>query len=1118
MPSPERRRSRLSPEQQALVEQRLLDRRPGPAGAEIPRRPDRSRAPLSLTQRQLWVLDRMEPASPLYNVPRAVEIRGELDLPALASAIRLVVARHEGLRSTVRGSASEPHVAVDDGMVPAFPVIDLSAVPAGRRRREAEGLVAAEAGRPFDLVRGPLVRVGLVRCGPGEHVLTLTLHHIVADARSLEILFAELGSLYARRSDALEPPAVDYGDFAAWQAEQVGRGRLARDLAWWVEHLAGPLPETRLPFDRPRSRASRRRGALVERLLPPALRDAVTRLARSADTTPFVVIAAALGGVLDRYGERDEVVLGTVLGNRPRRELEDVVGYFVNPVALRCACGGEPTGAELVQRMRATLLQAMDHGAVPFELVVQELAPDREPGRNPLFQVMLVYQSSPPVTPRFSGLGVRLLEPPRTTAKFDLSLECWEAPEGLRTRIEYPTVLFDATTAMRIGQHLEVFLDALAGAALRPVSELPLLSRAERHAVLVEWTGAPADASPSATVDARFRSVAGEAPDRIAVVDGRRHVSYGELARRARALAATLGRRGVGPESPVGVCLERSVELVVSFLAVLEAGGHFVPLDPSYPRARHELILEDAGPAVVIAEDSRAGWMRDRDLALVPPCGRDLEDEIGGAPAAAWADRLAYVMYTSGSTGRPKGVAVPHRAILRLVRGSRFIRFGPDEVFLGFAPAAFDASTLELWGPLLNGGRLEIHPTGPRGLDELVRFVERRRVTTLWLTAALFGRLGPDGLERLRGVRHLLAGGDVLPSDTVRDALRTLPGTILVNGYGPTENTTFTCCHPMGRPLDGPDPGRPVPIGRPIANSTVEILDGRSRPVPVGVPGELFAGGAGLARCYLDRPGQTAERFVPDRFASRRGDRVYRTGDLVRWRADGTVEFLGRTDDQVKVRGHRVEPEEVAAAVRALSEVSEAVVVVRGEAGDRSLVAYAVARQGDLDSSSLLARLREVLPEPLVPSAAVILPSLPLNAHGKLDRTGLPEPERFRGGAASSAPTTPVEQVMAEIWADLLELEEVGRDDDFFSLGGHSVRAMELVELLQEMFEVTLPLAAVFEHPTVAGLCARLAGDPETARRMGRVAELVLEVDDLSDEEVDALVERRAAAAEEGGR
>jgi amino acid adenylation domain-containing protein len=737
--------------------------------------------------------------------------------------------------------------------------------------------------------------------------------------------------------------------------------------------------------------------------------------------------------------------------------------------------------------------------------VVEELAPERDLGRTPLFQVMLVLQNARAAVARLPGLTLSPVELETEAAKFDLTLSFAEAADGLAGALEYSADLFDGATARRLAGHLEVLLAAAAGDPGRRLSELPLLTAPERAQVLGGWRGERTAYPREATLHELFAEQAARGPEATALVTPGRdeeRLTYGELAARAGRLAHLLRAHGVGPEMVVAVLLERSPELVVCLLGILAAGGAYLPLDPTSPAERLALVIADAGSPLVLTREDLAGRLpatvaeNATVLALDrPPVAASLE----GAPPAVGAgpDGLAYVMYTSGSTGVPKGVAVPHRAVVRLVLGTGYMDFGPDQVFAQLAPASFDASTLEIWGALLHGGRLVVPPPGAQSLDELGTLLESAGVSALWLTAGLFHQMVEEAVERLRPVRQLLAGGDVLSPAHVEKALRALPGTRLINGYGPTENTTFTCCHPIDGP---PRPGETVPIGRPIANTEVLLLDRAGQPAPVGVPAELCAGGDGLARGYLGRPDLTAAAFVPHPFGRAGGERLYRTGDLARWRPDGAIEFLGRLDDQVKVRGFRIEPGEVEAALARHPAVAECAVLARRDRSEARLVAYVVARPGvEAAAPALRAFLAERLPASMLPWAFVALPALPLTANGKVDRRALPAPERQGApGAAHVAPRTAVEEVLAGLWGEVLELDRVGVHDDFFALGGHSLLATRIVSRVAGTFQVEVPLRRLFEKPTVAELAAAVIEHESRPGQSEKIARALLRLEALS--------------------
>jgi amino acid adenylation domain-containing protein len=1049
--------------------------------------------PLSFAQRRLWFLDRLEPGSPVYHLPGRVRLSGALDLDALAAALAEIARRHESLRTVFRHAHGEPAQVVLPAAAPPLPRIDLTALPAGSAAAEAERQAREAAVAPFDLERGPLWRALALRLAPDEHVLVLTLHHIVADGWSLGVFVAELAALYeafaAGRPSPLAELPVQYADWAVWQRERLRGGLLESQAEWWRERLAG-VPVLELPADRPRAGARSGAGGTRAASLPAALALELERLARREGVTPFMLLLAAFQAQLARYTDAPSVPLGSPVANRGRAEVEGVIGLFVNMLVLPTPVEGDPAFRELLGRAREVCLGAYAHQDVPFERLVEELRPERRLGSHPFFQV--VFQLEEPLAVERLGGVALAVEPLETgTAKFDLLLSVTRRPGGgLSAALEYDADLFDPATVDRLLGHWRTLLAGAAADPAAPLSGLPLLGPGE-EAQIRAWSGAATDYPRRATIHGLFAEVARQRPEAVALTSSEGTVSYAELDARADRLAARLRRLGVGPETPVGLWVRRSPALVAGMLAVLKTGGAYVPLDPGYPAERLAWMAADAGILLLVAEEGLA------DLPALPPgvprvavrssgeLGEPVDGAGDGPPPSAAGDgeSLAYVMYTSGSTGRPKGIEVTHRGVVRLVRGTGYARFGSDEVFLQLAPAAFDAATFEIWGALLNGGRLALSPGGALSLDELAAAVAGEGVTTLWLTAGLFHSVVGSRPEALRGVKQLLAGGDVLSAEHVRRALAALPGTTVINGYGPTENTTFTTCHPM----TGPEAvGETVPIGRPIANTTVHLLDGGLRPVPAGVPGELYTGGDGLARGYRGRPDLTAERFVPDPFAASPGARLYRTGDLARWRPDGAIEFLGRRDQQVKIRGFRVELGEVEAALRSHPGVAEAAVVARETADGKALIAWVVPRTVEDEdlATALREHLRAVLPEPMLPARLIPLPALPLNANGKVDRRALarePLPEEAAAGLGLTPPRTPLEERLAAIWREVLGVERIGVHDDFLALGGHSLLAIRVLSRVQEVLGVAVPMRDFFAAPTVAGLAERLAvGEEET--------------------------------------
>ncbi len=1069
-------------------------------------------APLSYAQQRLWFLDRLAPGSPAYNVPSAYGLAGPLAPAALAAALAEVVRRHEILRARFVERDGEPRLEIAEALAPGFlPLIDLDlsalAHPSlsGRRSAELARLRSAEAERPFDLAAGPLLRTALVRLGAEEHALLLNFHHAVYDGWSEGVLLRELAALYdAARAGAPSPlaePALQYADFAAWQrawpAEVLGR-----QLAYWRGQLAGAPTALELPADRPRPAVASLRGAARQRLLGAPEMALLRQAARREGVTLYMLLLAAFAATLSRHGGQEDILVATPVANRTRPELEGLIGFFVNTLVLRARLAGDPDFHRVLASVRQTALAAFAHQDLPFEALVEELRPERDLSRAPLVQAMLSLGSAGPERPLGGGLHLAHLPfAEKTTAKLDLSLAATELPglagedggQSLLLGLEYATDLFTATAAERFLAHFATLLRGAAEAPELPLSRLPLLAPAERHQLVAEWNDT-ASGFPEQTVHGLFAEQATARPDAVAVSWEAGEMSYGELDRRSDEIARHLRRLGVGIDARVALVTERSPEMVAALLGILKAGGGYLPLDPSYPRERLALLLADAAPAAVVGPRHLLAALPEIPNGAPRLAFEDALSEADTGADAPGADvppaSLAYVLYTSGSTGTPKGVEVSHRAVVRLVRDTAYAAFGPGEVFLQLSPMSFDLATFEIWGPLLNGGRLALLPPGPFTVAGLYAAVERHRVTTIWLTSGLFHLAVEEGLAPLGGLRQLVAGGDVLSRPHVLRALEALPDVDLINGYGPTENTTFSTTH---RLRDGLPAGElSVPIGRPIAASRAYVLDPSLTLLPAGCVGELYVGGAGVARGYLGRPALTAERFLPDPFSGdpRGEDRLYRTGDLARWRPDGTLDFLGRADFQVKVRGFRVEPGEVESALLGHPGVREAVVTAAKEAaGGHRLVAWYVPEGADGPApAELRAHLRESLPEHMIPSRFMPLKKLPLNANGKVDRRALPSPEAGPAGEADTAPRTPprnpVEEVIAGIWEDLLGLDHpVGVDDDFFYLGGHSLLVIRLLSRLRQAFGADLPVQRVFAAPTVAGLAAAIAAILAAGRR-----------------------------------
>ncbi|GGP09404.1 amino acid adenylation domain-containing protein [Nonomuraea glycinis] len=1047
--------------------------------------------PASFAQERLWFLARLDPDAPAHHVNAMIELPGQGDPDRCAQALRELVRRHETLRTalTVEDGALVQVVHVD--LPVTLPSTDLRHLPPEHAEREYRALAVAEARRPFTLDRPPLWRAHLVRMPGDEQRLVLVVHHAVFDARSGTNFAAELRELHnaagAGRPPRLPDLPVQYADYAAWQREHLAQGVLADQLTYWRQRLAGLPRDAGLPTDRPRPATRGHDGAEFHLALPADLVDRLEALARQRGATLFMALLTGLKALLARYSGQYDVAVGTPVAGRDLPEFEPLIGMFVNTLVLRTDLTGDPPFEELLGRVRGTVLDALDHAEVPFDQLVQALQPERDPSRTPLHQV---------------GFNLLPMESrgqfPNGTAQLDLSLDVVRTAEGAGVYFEYSTDLFDEDTIARLAGAYELILAAAVAEPRTRLSELPSMAPERLREMLTGWndTAAP---YPDLPLHELVGEQAARTPDAVAVrgADGA-ELTYAELDARARELA---GRLGVGVESCVAVCLPRDPGLIVTLFAVLRAGACYLPLDPAYPQERLAYLLEDSGAALLITDSTyrdRLPAHRPPELLLdqppsdPPPTRPSLErpslerpslERPADQPAPASTgelpsvgqDHLAYLIYTSGSTGRPKGVQVPHRGVVNLVTDV-IRRLGGGDTLL-MTSLSFDIAALEIFTPLLSGGTLLLAPEdAARTPKEIRRAAEHADLVQLTPSVAgLAAEHLPAGLPRA------ILGGEPLPLDVARRMLQVTEE--LWNFYGPTETTIWSTAYRV------PDGVTTMLIGTPVANTTAYVVDRDLRPVPVGVAGELLLGGAGVTRGYHGRAGLTAERFVPDPFGGG-GGRLYRTGDLVRWCADGSLEYLERLDDQVKVRGVRIELDEVAAVLREHPLVGRAVVAVREDApGGRGLVAYVVPAQsddgsGDVDAEDreaeaaaesvrehaagvLRAHLRARLPEAMIPAAFVLVDDFPVLPSGKLDRAALPPPEPGPAAAAFVPPRTPMEETLAAIWADLLGRDRIGASDDFFALGGHSLLVVRLVGRITDEFGVELPLRRCFDATTV---------------------------------------------------
>ncbi|MBJ6765971.1 amino acid adenylation domain-containing protein, partial [Myxococcaceae bacterium JPH2] len=1070
----------LTREEKLALLARRLEKKPRPA------------LPLTFSQQRMWFLEQLAPGLPAYNLPLVVELSGALDVAALERAFQEVVRRHDALRTRFGEASGAPVQLVEPQWTLVLEREDLTHL--GPEARDAEVVRSIERAMrtPFRLETGPLIRAALLRLSPERHVLRVVMHHIISDGWSMGVLTHELVALYGAFTRGQPSPLpelpLQYPDYAVWQRGRLRGEALDAHLEFWRRRLAGAPHALELPTDRPRRAAT---GAAGQRkaLLSVRLTERLESLAREEGATLFMAMLAGLQALLSRYSGQRDVLLGAPYANRDRVETEGLIGLFFEPLVLRGDLSDRPHFRELLRRARLGTVEAFAHPHVPFEPLLKALGVERDLTRAPLFQVLFGQLDALPSTRAVPGLGVRTLDADATSTELDLTLMMARGPTGILLSATYNADLYDSATVDAMLAHLEVLLESAVSTPARAVERLPLLSEAERHRLLVEWNGERRPHAGPDSIHALLEAQVARTPEALAVMAGAEAVTYRELDARANRVARGLRSLGVGLETRVAVHVERSIELVTALLGILKAGGTYVPLDPEYPPERLAFMLEDSGARLIVGSAAlrerlgpiTARWMDARQANDASVESSPLGVQVPGEAAA-------YVLYTSGSTGRPKGVVVQHRSLVNFTRAAwQAFPVAPGDRVLQFASISWDTSAEELYPCLTQGGTLVLRT--PEMLDVPESFLEKcdaagiRQLnlpTAFWheVTARL-----AEGKARLpSGLRWVVIGGERAMPERVSQWRRHVGGSIpLLNTYGLTEVTAVATSVDLAASEEVP--GREVEIGRPLANVRVYVLDAALEPVPVGVVGELFVGGEGVARGYLGRPDLTAERFVPSPWGE--GERFYRTGDRARWRREGGLEYLGRADAQVKVRGHRVELGEVEAGVLAHPGVREALILVREDVpGDRRLVAYVVARPGHaLEGRQVRAELETRLARFLVPQAVVVLERLPLLPNGKVDRHALPSPEAAstERPEARVAPRTPTEQILAGVWADVLRVEAVGLHDNFFEVGGHSLLAMQLVARVREAFRIELPLRDVFEAPTVAAIAQHISRAVATA-------------------------------------
>ncbi|HEX8147528.1 MAG TPA: amino acid adenylation domain-containing protein [Pyrinomonadaceae bacterium] len=1112
-PSREDRIKNLSPEKRALLVKAMrAEAARRPAGG-IPRREPGAASQLSFAQQRLWFLDQLEPGRAYYNVSFALRIARPLDVAVLRESLKEIVRRHEILRATFPAVGGQPVQVVAPELDPPLRVIDLRDRPAAGRAAEVQRLAGEQARQPFDLAAGPLLRLLLARTAEEEHTLLTTTHHIVFDGWSVGILKQELTTLLdafsAGQPSPLPELPIQYADFSTWQRDWLRGQVLEEQLSYWKRQLKDAPPVIELPTDFPRAADQAVRSASHVLTLPAPLSDSLKRLSRQEDVTLFMTLLAAFKLLLHRYSGQPDLVIGSPIANRTRAEMEGLIGFFVNTLVLRTDFGGRPTFRELLQSVKATALGAFAHQDLPFEKLVEELQPERTLGHTPLFQVMFALQNQPRLSLASAGVSLTPLDCESTSAKFDLTLVVLDTPQGLRARMEYNAELFRAETVRRLLDNYQTLLESIPANLDERVHSLPVLSPNERRRLLTEWNAPAAAPAAAPCVHELFAEQAARTPGRTAVVSDGEQASYGELDRRSSQLAQYLRRLGVEPEETVALCCERSVDLVVGLLAALKAGAAYVPLDPAAPVERLSYMLAETRSKVLLTQRTLLESLPPHDLqAVCLDADRErVARESEAAPAGhARPENLAYMIFTSGSTGKPKAVAVEHRQLSNYVRGvTEKLALPSGGNYAVVSTFAADLGHTMLFPSLCGGGTLHVIARERAGDPEsLGEYFRRHQIDCLKIVpshlAALMSARRPASLLP---AQRLVLGGEACRADWAAGLARLAPGCRIFNHYGPTETTVgaLTC------ELDAGAPEFPtLPLGTPLPNVRVYVLDASLELAPAGVKGEICIGGAGVGRGYYNLPGATADKFMPDPFGGQPGVRLYRTGDVGRYLPDGRIHFLGRDDDQVKYHGYRVELGEIRHALKRHPQIRDAVArLLKDENGSEVLVAYYVSRQ-EIDVAEIRSSLKESLLEEVLPNAFVHLKRMPLTLNGKVNFEALPswDAARSKTGAEYLPPRSLTEEVVADLWRRLLGLQRVGVRDNFFEVGGHSLLATRLVSQLRETFQVEIPLRALFETPTVEGLSNNIAGlwgGAEIAEEVVRVLRETAQLpgDDLND-------------------